>query len=660
VFALSGAIAAVTLLVSGCVPAPPTDPSYGREYATLPPLSTPVIGQSASAAIVGTTTTGGLDPSGATIPATQYPIPTGAVFMAPNGVDTGSGTIDHPVRSLTRAVDLVPASGGTIVVRGGVYRQWYSTDGRTVGMINKPLTIQAYPGEQPWFDGTDVFSTGWTQVGSLWSRPWSTPQFCGGQYDVAVDGMSPVSPTLVQDSPCTYADSVADPAEPVAGDPQLAYANGAQLAQQPALANVTPGSKSFYYDWYAKRLYVSEDPSTAVIELATRPSFAVMGGPLDFVVRGIGFRRYASSIRGDSVLYVGLSGPTSPGHAVFENDVFTQNAGNTLNLSGPKPGTVVRHSVFAFNQYMGLQSNGFASTAPGALDGLLIEGSVFNANNAGLIDTDCSSSCGAAGAKFNHMTGFTVRGNVFENSAGPAPGFWCDMNCSGGVIVSNTVHDNGGHGVFYEISNTGIIANNLIYDNGFSGIAVASANTKIYNNTLVNRSGPLVQAVWIFDDRRAAPDTGATWPYPLPMYDLGPNTANTQFANNLIVAQQPRGARLMNFATLSLTPPNTTSSQYFSVLDNNLYYVPSGQSLYSWGTTDAIATPAALRTTSGQNWETQTTIVAGTGDPFVNRAGDDFTVRAGTPPLTLAGRALPADVAAALGVTGPVGRGRIG
>jgi parallel beta-helix repeat protein len=260
------------------------------------------------------------------------------------------------------------------------------------------------------------------------------------------------------------------------------------------------------------------------------------------------------------------------------------------------------------------------------------------------------------------MTGLTVRGNVFENAFGDVAGFWCDMDCSDAVIVNNVVRDNGGPGIFYEISNTGIIANNLVYHNGQTGIRVGSANTKIYNNTVVNKPGPLVQAVWVFDDNRMAPDTGATWPYVNPYLGLGPNTSGTEFANNLIVAQQPNGARLMEFGNQrdSAIQPNTTSSQYFTVLDSNIYYHLPNQSLYRWEVTDAIKTPAQLRIVSGQAWEQNTVDVVTADDPFVNRAARDFTLKPGSLPLTTAGRPLPPDVAAALGVSSGVNRGHIG
>lgn len=671
-------LAVVLSLTAGCAVAPGGDTAATRVQerpSSRPVSASPTVPTTAPSDVVipvpttGPTTSptpqsgGGLDPSGATVPLTNYAIPPGAIVMSPTGNDINSGTLDAPVKSLGRAISLAPA-GGTIVMRGGEHRESYMDSNRVIRHVNKSLTIQAYPGEQPWFNGTDVVVDGWTRSGNTWSRPWSTPHFCGGAYDVAIDGQSPVSPFLPRNSPCGFADSLRDTAYPVAGDPQLAFVNGAQMLQKGNLAELAPGSRTFYYDWSAKRIHVSEDPTTNVVELASRTGVAVLGGPFDFVVRGVGFHRYASSLMGNttaSVLYIGLGGAGTPtkGRAVLENVVFSENAGTTLSISGPKNGTVVRSSVFANNHYGGMHADGFANSNPGAPNDLLLEGNIFNANNQGNIDSKCSASCGAANVKLTHMAGFVVRNNVFENALTRSHGFWCDMDCSNGVIVGNTVRNNDGHGIFYEISNRGIIANNLVYHNGGTGIVVCAANTKVYNNTIVNKPGPRVQAVWIWDDDRVAPGPQVAWPYVNPRVDLGPNTTNVEFANNVIVAQQPLGARLMNFGTVSDTAPNTPSSQYFSVLDNNIYYHLSGQNLYAWHRTDAIRSAEQLRSVSGQAWEQSTISVVGSGDPFVNRAAEDFRFRSDSLARTSPGRSLPPDVAAAMGVNGPVARGAL-
>src|SRR5919107_643541 len=83
----------------------------------------------------------------------------------------------------------------------------------------------------------------------------------------------------------------ASPQAPIAGDPQMAFVNGVQLAQKPTLAEIT--STSFFYDWTARRLYIATDPNGKTVELAVRPVAMVLGGSNTNgnTLRGIGFRR---------------------------------------------------------------------------------------------------------------------------------------------------------------------------------------------------------------------------------------------------------------------------------------------------------------------------------------------------------------------------------
>ena len=103
-------------------PAPtPTRPARPPTTATPTRTSRPVP--------AGGRTARDLDGSGRTVPDSAYPVPGGAVFMATNGSDDSPGTRSAPVRSLNRALALV-AAGGTVVVRGGTYRDEYTRGGR--------------------------------------------------------------------------------------------------------------------------------------------------------------------------------------------------------------------------------------------------------------------------------------------------------------------------------------------------------------------------------------------------------------------------------------------------------------------------------------------------------------------------------------------------
>jgi parallel beta-helix repeat protein len=633
--------------------------------------------------------TSALDPTGKTIPTSNYAIPSGAIFMSTSGDDANNGnSITTPVKTINRAITLARATTAkTVVVRGGEYRDGYKANIPSgVGTISDNITIQAYPNESPWFTGADIVNNGWTSSGNIWVRDWSTPQFCRGTYyDLMPNGFSQIKQTSNQydgSNNCTWWDSSRDPAYPVVADPQMAFIGSTQLAQKGSLAEVTAGSKSFYYDWNARKIYISENPTTNSVELATRPGFAVFGGAYNFAVKGIGFKRFASAHRGNveaSVVFSGLGGSSNPaGQAQFEKVVLTENAGATLAFSGPKNNTWVKNSVLAFNNGGGMAGNGFASTnkgyngAPAPKNNILVEGSIFNSNNQGMFDTMCTQSCGVGAIKFNNMATFTVKNNIFENTKSKGGnGFWCDIDCSNGVIVGNIVRNNGGRGIFYEISSKGIIANNLVYDNDGAGISVFSASTKVYNNTVINKVGPTVEAFWISDDSRPAPDKGETWQYTAEQNQaaidqlcagiapncrvpsLGPNTNALEFANNLVVAQPgTNGARLLNFGNTASTynkPPNTNSYEYFNVMDYNIYYAPTNRNIYLFANTDAIKTPAQLRTVSGQPWEQNTILVSTDGDPFSSRSTEDFRLKTDSQAYIQKGKPLPADVAAVMG-----------
>lgn len=572
----------------------------------------------------------GLDPSGQTIPDTDYPIPDDAIFMATNGNDANNGTQGAPVKTLNRAMSLVQTNG-TIVVRGGVYRDWYN-NGTTYTIGGKSITIQNYPHEQVWFDGTDVIPADqWVDAGNgRWYKDWSTPQFCDAKYYQYPPTDQPTSNT----GPCAHFDMDSSPQAPMAGDPQMVFVDGTQLDQEPTLEEVT--TDSFYYDWTNRRLYIATDPAGKTIELAARPMAFVLGGAGN-TVRGLGFRRYATnefhSLTGAAV-YLGGSGPNK-----VENSVFTQMAGGGLSLSNPRPGSSVKSVVFAHNGANGMGANG--GSRSGQPNDLVIEGNVFNGNNAEDFGWGCTASCAQANIKLGHMNGWTFKNNIVQNGVGRAAGFWCDLSCRDGITVNNYISNHGWYGIFYEVSEGGIIASNFVTGStNAPGIAVASAYTKVYNNTLVdNQFG-----IWVYDDIRS-PARGD---------DTGANTTGVELANNiiwdephyLVKADEKSGA---DFSV------NTRPDEYFDVFDYNAYYRVngSGQKIVNWNQSNDggdvyFSSLAAFTDTHG--WESHGLDIAGGEDPFfVNKSAGDFRVRNDSPAYN-SGMPLPADVASVLGL----------
>jgi len=556
-----------------------------------------------------------LDETGATIPDTDYPAPENAVFMAPNGDDAHAGTQTAPVKSLAKAISIVP-SGGTIVARGGLYR-----DGST-GSVYKLFTLQAFPHEQPWFDGTDVV-TGWQPDGAgHWSVAWNTPSFCGGHYyDLAYDAQTATGP-------CAYLDEYGDPANPAAADPQMVFLDGVYLHEVTSLAAAT--GNTFFYDQTNKVLSLGFDPTGHTVELAARPNALVLqGSPTGGnVIRGIGFKRYASNEYNANASHAAVLA-NSP-HLTFENDVFTLNAGAGLSVADPR-GAVIHLNVFARNGANGMDSNGHEHSGS-TPDGIVVDANIFNANNQERFGPGCGYSCSAAGVKMAHMNGFTLSRNLFENGV-VAKGYWCDLACNHGVMVHNIVRNNDDTGLMYEVSDTGIIASNLITGNGKYGLKIGAANTQVYNNTVVDNG----TAALLYDDDRTLGVGGWT--------DVGPDTVNLDFSNNLLV-----GTQLVQAWRTSATAPNTGPDTFFSGLDFNGYFRPAG-TLVQWrdGATTLFPSCAALDTAKG--WEGHCLDVTSGSDPFfVDAAAGDYRVRSNSA-AHASGRPLPSDVAAALGLS---------
>ena len=188
-------------------------------------------------------------------------------------------------------------------------------------------------------------------------------------------------------------------------------------------------------------------------------------------------------------------------------------------MSKPWDGAVVRRTVFVDNGYTALGANG--GSREDRRTPMLVEQNVFRGNNAERFGERCTVSCGAAAAKFAHIRGLTLTGNLVTDTRGPAAGLWCDLDCSDTVYSFNIVRGHQKSGIFHEVSDTALIVGNLLVANEY-GVNVASARTKVYHNTLVDN----VQGIHVYDDERSRGEGG--WD------DVGPDTRAVSVVNNVV------------------------------------------------------------------------------------------------------------------------------
>ena len=166
------------------------------------------------------------------------------------------------------------ASGATVVLRAGTY------DESVTIPKGKRLTLQSYPREAVWFDGSREV-TGWAADGSAWRVSGWTAQL---------------------DHSPTYTKGAADgsgnwgfvnPAYPMAAHPDMVFIDGVPQRQVGSRSAVTAGTST------------STTPVTGSTSAPTRPARSVRASTLSIgltvygagsVVRGIGVQRYATPV----------------------------------------------------------------------------------------------------------------------------------------------------------------------------------------------------------------------------------------------------------------------------------------------------------------------------------------------------------------------------
>jgi mannuronan 5-epimerase len=412
--------------------------------APAPPAVAPA---SLTVSVVGTAVWG-RDKAQLPLKDTAYSVPAGALFVDPaGGADADPGSQDAPLRTLAAAVKAAP-NGGTVVLRGGVYRE-------SVAWSDKRLTLQPYPHEQAWMDGT-VTVAGWVRDGAAWRHDgWATSLR-------PADDTRPV-----------------DPAHPMARYPDMVFVDGRPLEQVASVGEVGPST--FFVDRAAAVLYIGDDPAGRAVEAAALQTALTIREGAGTVVRGLGFRGFAPRYGPEKAMVRGYSSGL-----VFEDNTLAWSSAGGLTIGGEN--VTVRGNSFVFNGHLGLLG--------GRLSQSLIEGNFFAWNNTKRFRPTWESG----GVKMFRSVDVTLRDNVFEQNYGHA--IHCDWACRDINIVRNLIIRNHSYGIKYEKAGTAILASNVFVRNGGGIDVFGSSEVTIYNNTFLDQASDLV----IQDDRRRTDD----------------------------------------------------------------------------------------------------------------------------------------------------------
>lgn len=494
-------------------------------------------------------------PGTAPVGSTSYEVPDGALFVAPSGDDSADGSERHPLRTLTEAARAA-RSGDTIVLRGGVYHQ------TAILPADKRLTVQAYPHEAVWFDGSSPV-TGWKAEDGVWVRDGWTAEFDS-------------SPTYTPGAPPSedVDFQFVSPEHPMASHPDQLWVDGAPQRQVGSPELVKDGT--FYVDEGADRLYMGSDPAGHDVRAST------LGEAIDVrgagsTLRGIGVRRYATAL--PKIAMVKVTGE----RVTVENVAIGESATNGLSVTAPH--ARVRRVTSSRNGLLGVQVN--------YADDLRLESARIDHNN----QEHFKYSPVSGGIKATRSRKVTVTGSVIVDNAGK--GVWMDESVYDITLTGNRILRNADHGVSLELSAKAVVAGNVISGNGGDGLKVNNtSDVRIWNNSLAGngRTIRLAQDERRRDDpdvagrdpRQEGPDPEMTW-----------RVAGITISNNVLADARPDTPCLL---CLSDHTGERSAGRMDLTVNGNVYVRPDPQNppaLILW-TGDSFTDLGRFRSVTGQ------------------------------------------------------------
>lgn len=361
-----------------------------------------------------------------------YPVPARATFVdAARGNDNASGTINAPLKTVSRALDRT-AAGGTIVLREGTYHERV--------FIGQAVTVQAYPGEAVWFDGTQPL-TSWTERNGVWETAFTQ------RFDRRTPGSD---------------DAFVGPQNPLAAYPEMVFVDGRRLYQ----VESTPRGDQFVVDQASGKVFLGVDPRGKDVRITTFTQALVVGSP-DVTLRGFGVRRFANSVQTYGVVYVAR--PRTLVENVVVEDVAT--TGITLDSDGRTGSGRLDQVTVRRAGMLGIHGRW--------ADGASITNSVVTESNFERFNNTPTS----AGIKICQTRGITIDNNRVSNSR-MATGIWLDEAVVGFRITRNQVGGNGDTGISTELSSSGTISSNHVVGHQQGIVLYNTEKTLVSHNTM--------------------------------------------------------------------------------------------------------------------------------------------------------------------------------
>ncbi|NQU11183.1 right-handed parallel beta-helix repeat-containing protein [bacterium] len=391
--------------------------------------------------------------------------------VSPSGDNAGPGTVERPLKSIGRALQ-VAGPGDTVILHGGTYREGPVWIGRG-GAEGRPLTIQPAPGAEVVWKGSDIV-TGWQAVSNgIWRRP----EWPVNSQQLLVDGQ-PLQQIGVQSPWHTHA------------------VNDHKVSLPPVgrdLNDLVPGS--FYYDATNRVLSCllgdRSDPGQHVMEASVRDSLLNAESKSNVVLRGLTLLHSNGTAKGQ---WAGLLRVMGGAGWLVEDCTFACGDFAGATFSGERH--VIRRCRFVGNGDKGLSLNGsgpeyqYKWRRDRPPQQILFEDLIVTNNNYRRFYEHWD----AGGMKLiPAVRGVTVRRCYVADNWGP--GIWFDGALGANVVEDNLVLRNR-TGIFYEIAMPAagdpfgiLIRNNRVIANTNQGIYVAASSGAIVVSNTCYQNG---------------------------------------------------------------------------------------------------------------------------------------------------------------------------
>jgi hypothetical protein len=554
-------------------------------------------------------------------PSFPYPLNGSCVFVSNSGSDSNPGTISRPKLRIASAIAACQTNG-TVVVRGGTYYEGSLT------VQGKSITIQNYPGEEVWVDGSSTHTnpsvTGSARIFPFFS--WQTPV-------LANDAAWPQVST-----------TASPPANAFAGWPEMVWNGTTELTQVADITAIGVTPNSFYADRVNNQLVLALGTGATVITVAGKVDGLFVDGlaAAGTKVKGINFRKFATTMAQQAAVKLFATG------CVMEDCIVEDTANSGIYIS-QADNVIVRNCTVRRAGQIGIGAYRANNLRLEANDIVQSNNKTFAAQHA------------TGGIKITNSRPVLVQDNVINGVT--ANGIWFDQSCVNGTVYRNYVKGATRNGIEIEISASFNVHGNVVHDCGTldsGGILInESHDCDVWHNTIHN-CGPwgfrIMEGGRVPTSPPLAGDLDARYPNDVANGIVTWQTTVISFCNNVVSgAPSLAESAFVGYEDTSNTTPYNGRGL---VINGNRYWsaaVSNGASGSAntprWAMTletaagNAYTTYNNLAAIQGTGFEVNGQLSTGATNPFISAVGTKWLN-----PSISNGRPLISNVANQLGL----------